>query len=88
MLLPHNVNTRLKTNRFVKCVYLSILLIDQVHISENTVVLYSSALSKTYSSDVFLLNRFRSNDILVYRCIIFFDVGVYVTALFKLVPGV
>ena len=40
MLLPHNVNTRLKTNRFVKCVYLSILLIDQVHISEKTVVFF------------------------------------------------
>ena len=40
MLLPHNVNTRLKTNRFVKCVYLSILLIDQVHISEKTAVFF------------------------------------------------
>ena len=40
MLLPHNVNTRLKTNRFVKCVFLSILLIDQVHISEKTVVFF------------------------------------------------
>ena len=40
MLLPHNVNTRLKTNRFVKCVYLSILLLDQVHISEKTVVFF------------------------------------------------
>ena len=40
MLLPHNVNTRLNTNRFVKCVYLSILLIDQVHISEKTAVFF------------------------------------------------
>lgn len=40
MLLPHNVNTRLKTNRFVKCVFLSILLIDQEHISEKTVVFF------------------------------------------------